>query len=138
MKFSLVFLVVLFFGCRTVTRTVVEADCPLLKGFPRKITALPFPSLEEIKAYNGSFIAVEGYFAYSFEDIALYPKKVNHTGAYALWLDTVGPDSLYDKLKGKRVQAVGRVNIADKGHDNGYMATLDSVFCVTEVAPFNR
>ena len=135
MKFSLVILVLLFFGCRTTPRAVTDTGCPLLKGFSRKVTTLPFPSFEEIKAYNGSFIAVEGYFAYNFEDIALYPKETTDNTAFALWLDTVGPDSLYDKLKGKWVQAVGRVNIAKKGHESGYMATLDSVFCVTEVAP---
>lgn len=135
MKFSLVFLVLLFFGCRTTPRAVTDTGCPLLKGFSRKVTTLPFPSFEEIKAYNGSFIAVEGYFAFNFEDVALYPKKVNHTTAFALWLAPVGQDSVFERLKGKRVQVVGRVNIADRGQEAGYMATLDSVFCVTEVAP---
>jgi hypothetical protein len=65
--------------------------------------------------------------------VALYPSRSSKSTGDALWLNLVISDSLADKLTKKKVKAIGRVNLSHKGHLNGYLATLDSAFCLKEV-----
>ena len=131
-------LVVSLMSCRTSNNKESSMEsCPLVQSFGQKVTKVSFLDTNGIKAYNGTFIEIEGYFAYSFEDIALYSKRDPRT-AVALWLDLKIPDSMASRLRGKEVQVVGRVDIARKGHDGGYWATLDSAFCIAELLRYGN
>ena len=86
-----------------------------------------------IKQLNDKFIQIEGYFSYEFENVAVYPTKWSETSS-ALWLNfsdniAINNDGL-NALNQKKVVLIGRVNKNRKGHLGGYMASVDSVFCI--------
>lgn len=129
----LVFLCV-FLGCKAL----IEKD-PLEicynHDFSQSVEKVSFKNPEEIKKLNRKFVEIEGIFRYNFEDVALYPTKESRS-TEAVWLnlkipDTI-PDSLLNQLNERKVIIIGRVNILDKGHDNAYLAALDSAFCIKQ------
>lgn len=84
---------------------------------------------------NGKFVEVEGIFRFNFEDVALYPSKRSRS-INAIWLNLEVlnsiPDSLFNELRDKKVTVIGKINFAYKGHDNAYLATLDSAYYIRE------
>jgi hypothetical protein len=90
-----------------------------------------------IRNANGELIETEGVFRYNFEDVAIYPSKQS-SFPEAIWLKLPStdylPDSVLNNLNGKRITVIGRIDFSDKGHENGYFASLDSVFYIKEIA----
>lgn len=86
-----------------------------------------------IKQLHDKFIQIEGYFSYEFENVAVYPTKWSETSS-ALWLNfsdnIAGNNDELNILNQKKVVLIGRVNVNRKGHLGGYMASVDSVFCI--------
>lgn len=86
---------------------------------------------------NGELIETEGVFRYNFEDVAIYPPK-RSSFPEAIWLELPStdylPDSVLNNLNGKRLTVIGRIDFSNKGHENGYFASLDSVFYIKEIA----
>jgi hypothetical protein len=84
---------------------------------------------------NGERVKLDGYFAYSFEDVAIYSSK-EPKSAVGIWINfKEGIELQSDKLKnliGKKVAIYGTVNMDDKGHLGYYEASLDSVYCIEE------
>ena len=105
-------------------------------GFHQKVNKVSFDKKGEIKKFDGKFVEVEGVFYYSFENVALYPSSSSDLSE-ALWvyltLHELVPDSIIRKFDDRKVVMIGRVNLAKQGHLNGYMAALDSVFCIKQI-----
>ena len=110
-----------------------EIDMCDVNNFYQTVEKISFDDIDRIKQLNGKFINIEGFFYGNFEDVALYPSSSSNSSAKALWLNLKIPDSLINKLTKKKVRAIGRVNLSQKGHLNAYLATLDSTFCLKEV-----
>ena len=76
---------------------------------------------------------MEGIFRYAFEDVALYP-ELSSDVKDAMWIEITSEvaknEKELEKLSEKNVMMIGRINTARKGHYNGYIATLDSTFCI--------
>lgn len=104
--------------------------------FHQKTDKVSLDNPENIKQLDGRFVQVEGRFHYDFEDVAIYPLSSSNA-TEALWVNLTIPESISDslikKFDGRKVVLTGRVNLAKKGHLNGYMASLDSVFCVKQI-----
>jgi hypothetical protein len=98
---------------------------------PPKVEQVSFRNIIVGKDLNGKFIEIEGFFAYSFEDVAIYPETSGHDPG--IWLNLKFGDSSLSKLTNKKVSVIGKVNLKDKGHDLGYLFALDSVYCIKEV-----
>ena len=90
-------------------------------------------SIDKLKTFNQKFVEIEGYLTNEFENVALYPYKWSESNK-ALWLNFC--DSIIKNreelslLNYQKVVVIGRVNILHKGHYSGYIAELDSVFCI--------
>ena len=122
------------FGCSALQKEK-EIDTCVSNNFYQKVEKVSFENIDQIKKFNGRFVEIEGIFYNNFEDVALYPPRSSNSIADALWLNIIVPHSLLDKLNKKKVRVVGKVNIFHKGHLNGYLASLDSTFCIKEVDP---
>lgn len=85
---------------------------------------------------NGKLIETEGVFRYNFEDVAVYPSK-RSSFPEAIWLKLPSvsylSDSILNRLNGKKIAVIGRIDFSDKGHENGYFASLDSIFYIKEI-----
>lgn len=132
MKIFYLIMALTFFSCRALQKKQ-EIDLCGGSSFYQKVEKVSFDDIDHIKELNGKFVEIEGFFYANFEDVALYPSRSSHSTAEALWLNLVLPDSLLDKVNKKKVDVIGKVNIYRKGHLNGYLATLDSTFCIKEV-----
>jgi hypothetical protein len=132
MKISNLIIALIFVSCGNPIKEQ-EVDLCGSNKFYQKIEKVSFDDVEHIKKVNGRFVEIEGFFYYNFEDVALYPTKSSNSTADALWLNLKLPDTLLDKLSKKKVRVIGRLNILQKGHLGGYLATLDSTFCMKEV-----
>ncbi len=86
---------------------------------------------------NGELVETVGVFRYNFEDVAIYPSK-RSSFPDAIWVKLPSidylSDSVLNNLNGKKVTVIGKIDFSDKGHENGYFASLDSVFYIKEVA----
>lgn len=106
------------------------------KHFHQKAENVSLRDVEGMKKLTGKFVQVEGIFRYSFEDVALYPSKFSDL-SQAIWIELTIPDTIPDSLigtfDGKRVIIIGKLNLNKKGHMNGYMAALDSAFCIKKI-----
>lgn len=133
MKLICLVIAAIFFSCRTLPK---ERDTQICNegGFYQKIENVSFDDTARIRTLNGRFIKIRGIFYNNFEDVALYPSKSSSSPELALWLNLTMPDSLVNRFNKKQISVIGRINIQRKGHLNGYLATLDSVFCLMEVA----
>jgi hypothetical protein len=131
MKVFFLIMVLTFFSCRAFQKKQ-EVDICGSSNFYQKVEKVTFDDAHQIKKLNGKFVEIEGFLHANFEDNALYPSKSSHS-MDALWLNSKLPDSLLNLVNGKKVKVIGRVNLLDKGHLNGYLATLDSTFCIMEV-----
>lgn len=91
--------------------------------------------IDKIISLNGRFIQIEGYFSHEFENVALYPYKWSEP-TKALWLNLsdsiIKSQKELDTMNYKEVIVIGKVNTLHKGHYSGYIAELDSVFCIKE------
>lgn len=99
------------------------------------IEEIPFVGEKDIYSYNGKFVKIKGVFRYDFEDVALYP-SASSGFSNALWLDFklfTDDDKVIERLKDKKVYVIGKVDSSKRGHLNGYLSELDSVFCIKEV-----
>ena len=132
MKIFTLAIALIFFSCGHPIKEK-EVDLCGLNKFYQRIEKVSFDDIDQIKKFNRRFVEIEGFFYSSFEDVALYPTKSSNSTADALWLNLKVPDSSLDKLRKKKVRVIGRVNISQKGHLGGYLATLDSAFCMKEV-----
>ncbi len=132
MKVFYLIMVLTFFSCRALQKKQDIALCDS-SNFHQSVENVSFGDIDHIKKLNGKFVEIEGFFYANFEDVALYPSRSSHSTAEALWLNLILPDSLLDKVNKKKVNVIGRVNVLRKGHLNGYLATLDSTFCIKEV-----
>jgi hypothetical protein len=124
----------LFLSCTNVSRDVKQNLC-FLDKFSQKIEKISLKEIDKIKKLNGQFIQVEGYLTYEFENVALYPYKWSESDK-SLWLNF--SDNIFKNeeelitINYKEVTVIGKVNILHKGHYSGYLAELDSVFCIKE------
>jgi hypothetical protein len=132
MKIFCLIIVLIFFSCRSLQKGH-EIDICGSSNFYQTVEKVSFDNIDHIKKLNGKFIEIEGFFYANFEDVALYPSRSSKSTGDALWLNLLMSDSLADKLTKKKVKVIGRVNLTHKGHLNGYLATLDSTFCLKEV-----
>ena len=124
------------FSCNSLQKQrSADIEC-FDSNFYQKIQKVSLNDVEGIKRMNGKFIEVEGIFRYGFEDVALYPSRPTDP-AKAIWINfkisEVLSDSLLFGLNEKKVKVIGRANTLEKGHFNGYIAALDSTFCIKEI-----
>lgn len=102
----------------------------------QRIEDIPFYDKSDILSLHGKFVKIKGIFRYDFEDVALYP-SASAEFSKALWVDlkliNSSNDRVIERLKDKAVYVIGKVDTLKKGHLNGYLAELDSVFCIKEV-----
>src|ERR1700731_1093212 len=75
-------------------------------NFYQRVEKVSFDELDRIKNLNGKFVEIEGFLHANFEDNALYPSKISHS-MDAIWLNSKLPDSLLDKVNGKKVKVIG-------------------------------
>ena len=132
MKIFYLAIVLTFISCKDSQKKQAIVFCDS-SNFHQPVERVSFDDIDHIKTLNGKFIEIEGFFYANFEDVALYPSRSSHSTAKALWLNLTLPDSSLYKADKKKVAVIGRVNIFQKGHLNGYLATLDSAFCIMEV-----
>lgn len=129
----MIFVVVLF-SCNHQSKKIKNNLC-FANNFSQHIEKVSIKNMERIKELNGQFIEVDGILHHYFEDGALYPSKHADTKD-ALWVKLKMPatvsDSLLQTLSEKQVTLIGKVDTSHKGHYSGYMAALDSVFCIKE------
>jgi hypothetical protein len=131
MKIFSLIIILGIFSCRALEKEK-EIDICGSNNFYQRVEKVSLDDIDRIKKLDGKFVEVEGFLHANFEDLALYPSKHSHS-LDAIWLNSKLPDSLLDKVNAKKVKIIGRVNILDKGHLNGYLAALDSTFCIKEV-----
>ena len=132
--YTIVFALLLF-GCNSLQKQKTPALLCFDNNFHQKVEKTLL-NVEEIKKLNGKFVEVEGVFRYNFEDVALYPSESSELSE-AIWINLTLPqnipDSLIRSFDDKRVLIIGKVNMTKRGHLNGYMATLDSAFCIKRI-----
>lgn len=134
MKILYLILTSVFFACNHIPNGTKTSLC-FTNNFSQHIEKVLLSDTGKIKSLNEQFIQVEGYLAYEFENVALYPHKWAES-TKALWLNF--SDSIVKNRKElitinyKAVSVIGKVKILHKGHYNGYLAELDSVFCIKE------
>ena len=125
----------IFFSCNG-TKTQKAADICIDSKYPQQIEAISFNDIKSIKKLNGSFVQMEGFFHYNFEDVALYPSKSSDvTEAISLNLakDVEEREKDLEALNNKNIIVIGKIDITKRGHFNGYIATLDSAFCIKAI-----
>jgi hypothetical protein len=130
-KLVFLFLIVFQFGCNSQNESI--QDVCFDKGFSQPVYRASLNDMDKIKELNGNFIEVNGVFTHSFEDVAIY-RVGNYGGKNAMWLNLELPDSIpgdhLDKLHGKQVRLIGKVNMSSRGHLSYYFGSLDSVLCI--------
>lgn len=132
MRFTYILFLICLLGCGTNQSDSVAGIC-VDKNFSHPVSSVSLKDVNQIKQSNGEFVRVEGIIRYSFEDVALYPSS--HSDAnFVLWVDLQIPDNIpeiqLEKMDGKHVTIIGKVNMSKKGHLNAYFGTLDSAFCI--------
>jgi hypothetical protein len=132
MRFVFFVLIILLANCNLRTDKSVPEICVVAKPYP-VFKNVSFDK-NSIFSLHGNFIKIKGVFRYDFEDVALYP-SAKAPFVSALWLDLKLMSEYSNKIteiaKDKDVYVIGKVDTLKKGHLNGYLATLDSVFCIT-------
>lgn len=125
---------VVFFSCNHQPKKTKDNLC-FANNFSQHVEKVSLKDADKIKDLNGKFIQIEGYFSYEFENVALYPYKWSEP-TKALWLNfsdsVVKNQKELDTMNYKEVIVIGKVNTSHKGHYSGYIAELDSVFCIKE------
>lgn len=125
---------VVFFSCNYQPKKTKDNLC-FANNFSQHVEKVSLKDAGKIKDLNGKFIQIEGYFSHEFENVALYPYKWSEP-TKALWLNfsdsVVKNQKELDTMNYKEVIVIGRVNTSHKGHYSGYIAELDSVFCIKE------
>lgn len=128
-------LISIFLSCKSIKKENTLELC-FANKFYQPVEKVSLGDAEKIKKMSGKFVQIEGVFNDNFEDVSLNPSK-HSSPTEALWLNftdsVVGYQGELDKLNGRRVLIIGRVNPLNKGHYNGYIAALDSVFCIKEI-----
>lgn len=132
MKLLFVLFLFVVYSCNNHLQKGQQNLCGMNK-FSQPVEKVLLKDTVVIKQSHDKFIQVEGYLSYELENVALYPSKWSETYS-ALWLnfsDNIASnnDGL-SILNQKKVLLIGRVNINRKGHLGGYMASVDSVFCI--------
>jgi hypothetical protein len=128
--FSIILL--LFLSCNHTLKST-KIDLCFGKNFSQHVEKVSLNDIDKIKTFNQKFIEIEGYLTNEFENVALYPYKWSESNK-ALWLNFC--DSIIKNreelslLNYQKVVVIGRVNILHKGHYSGYIAELDSIFCI--------
>ena len=130
MKKSMLVISFFLLSCGVRPRDPLVVICKKA-NFSGIVHNVSFNDIDRIKDFDGQFVEIEGFFTYDFEDVALYSVKGSRRPG--LWLEFTFADSNLEKLKYKYVKVIGKVNFALKGHDLGYLATLDSAFYISEV-----
>lgn len=98
----------------------------------QRVERLSIKEISKIKAANGKFIAVDGFFNYSFEDVALYASKASepNSGLCVNFTSFTNLDSL-SVFNRRYVTLIGKINLSHKGHLGMYIASIDSVFLIS-------
>ena len=93
---------------------------------------ISFHQLYTLKDLHRKTVTVEGFFSYSFEDVALYPRP--GSGGEGAWLSFKSriSDSLLRGLHGKKIAVTGEVDTTDKGHLNSCYCTIYNISCIRE------
>lgn len=133
MRKSLFFLTIVLISCKSqIEKESVTIYCGN-RTINMPIEKINLKKKSSIKESDGKLVQLEGVFSFNFEDVAIYPDK-DWDKKDALWLNLLIPESLksktFDSLHGKKILVFGRINIKDPGHDNAYLGTLDSVYCM--------
>jgi hypothetical protein len=104
--------------------------------FNKKVETISLADIKQIEKLNGKFVLIEGYLHQNFEDAALYPSESSDSQE-AIWLNLTDRLSGYQKelqtINYRKVAVIGKINLSNKGHYNGYIAALDSVSCINQV-----
>jgi hypothetical protein len=134
MKSVYLIFIIIIFSCNHLTQRT-KSDLCFSSDFSKQVEKVSLNDTGRIRKLNGRFIQIEGYLTYEFENVALYPIKWSES-TKALWLnfsDTIikNREDLMT-INYKAVAVIGKVNILHNGHSNGYLAELDSVFCIKE------
>ena len=134
MKLSCIIFVSIFFSCNHLSKGIKSNLC-FTNNFTQHIEKVSLKDIDKIISLNGRFIQIEGYFTHEFENVALYPYKWSEP-TKALWLNfsdsIIKNQKSLDTMNYKEVIIIGKVNTLHKGHYGGYIAELDSVFCIKE------
>lgn len=131
---KLLFALFLFvtYSCNNRLQSGQQNLCAISK-FYQPVEKVLLKDTAAIKQSHDKFIQVEGYLSYDFENVAVYPYKWSET-SNALWLNfsdnIASSNKELNMLNQKKIILIGRVNINRKGHLGGYMASVDSVFCI--------
>lgn len=130
-KTYLIFFITLLYSCSTQKKSKLVLCFEDIKT--SNAINMSFKDLYNSKEIEGKKINIEGFFAFNFEDIALYPGNFKQK---AIWLDLndkfVQNDTLLSKINGKKITVTGTVDLSRKGHLNYYFCTLYNITCITE------
>lgn len=102
-------------------------------GYLRNAQRVSLRNINKLKMLNDTYVQVDGFLHYSFEDVALYP-SMNSKPEEAIWLSLKFPKEISDidieRLDGLYITIVGKVDTLNKGHYGAYFASLDSALCI--------
>ncbi len=126
-------ILVLFYSCNNTHKTRTTIVCTDKEKIQSAIE-ISFDDLYASKKMDGKIVTLEGFFAYNFEDIALYPSRTN-LELKEVWLDfdnNLFQDSVLKKIDRKKIKIIGTINFARKGHLGFYICTLQSILCIEQ------
>ena len=98
-----------------------------------QLATISFDQVYKSNNCDWTLIKLKGKFAFTFEDVALYPdNNPDFSKGVSLkflkLFETHVKDS--EKLKGKYVSVIGIYNSNNRGHLNSYFASLCEVSCI--------
>ena len=97
------------------------------------IVEVKWSDFSRLAKMDGQWVKIEGYFAFSFEDIAIYSSK-NPRRADALWISFKSEveiqDDILRKLAGQKVVVYGKLNTNSGHRPLGFKASIDSAYCI--------
>ena len=102
----------------------------------RHVQKISINDNKALQEFDKKFVEIEGIFYAAFEQTAIYPTR-SFESEEAIWISFPYSEKLTDSalmwFDNQRVSVTGRVNISEKGHLEGYKASLDSIFCIKKI-----